>query len=67
MSDEAKGRKFENEEPGAEAEDVEAHYKGGRLASAGDEAAEAQYKPGKPATDEGDDDVEAHIKSGRSL
>jgi hypothetical protein len=63
MSEE-KDRKFENEEPEAtEAEDVEAHYKGGKLANAEDR----DYKGGKLANDEGDggDDVEAHFKSGK--
>ncbi len=69
MSDEAKAKKFENEEPGTEtSEDVEAHYKGGKLANAGDEAAEAEFKPGKLANDEGDDgddDVQAHFKASK--
>jgi hypothetical protein len=69
MSEEAKGRKFENEEPGQDAEDVEAHYKGGKLANDEAAAAERDYKGGKLANDEGDgdDDVEAHFKAGKTL
>jgi hypothetical protein len=51
MSEDREVKGQESDEPGQELEDVEAHAKSGRSA---DEAA---------AADEGDDDVEAHVKS----
>jgi len=52
MSDEAKDKKFENEEAGDE--DVEAHSKWGKLANE------------EPKEDDGeDDDVQAHSKYGK--
>jgi len=53
------------EETGA---DVEAHVKGGRMASdeEGGDDVEAHVKGGRMANDDDDgDDVEAHVKAGR--
>jgi len=58
MSDEAKARKFENEEPATEtSDDVEAHQKSGKVT--------ANVEP--KDDDNGDDDVEAHFKAGKTL